>query len=63
MTGYESKKAMALHKLDDDDIQVYQRPWVGLTTDEVSALSKSMPYANRLEFASALISLLKDKNT
>jgi hypothetical protein len=30
MTGYESKRAAALDKLDDDDIQVYQRTWVDL---------------------------------
>ena len=34
MTGYKSKKNAAQDKLDDDDIQVYQRPWVGLTEDE-----------------------------
>jgi hypothetical protein len=28
MTGYQSKKAAAQDKLDDDDIQVYKRPWV-----------------------------------
>jgi len=32
MTGYESKRAAARDKLnDDDDIQVYKRLWVGLT--------------------------------
>jgi hypothetical protein len=48
MTGYQSKKAAALdeegmylvhhtkHKIDedDDDIQVYKRPWVGLTDED-----------------------------
>ena len=34
MTGYQSKKAMAQDKLDDDDIQVYQKPWVDLTKEE-----------------------------
>ena len=35
MTGYESKRAAARDKLlDDDDIQVYKRPWVGLTDEE-----------------------------
>ena len=34
MTGYQSKKAAAQNKLDDDDIQVYQRPWIGLTDEE-----------------------------
>lgn len=35
MTGYESKRAAAQDKLiDDDDIQVYKRPWVDLTDAE-----------------------------
>jgi hypothetical protein len=34
MTGYKSKKAAARDKLEDDDIQVYQRPWVGLTDED-----------------------------
>jgi len=34
MTGYQSKKTAAQDKLDDDDTQVYQRPWIGLTDDE-----------------------------
>ena len=38
MTGYQSKKAMAQGKLDDDDIQVYKRPWVGLTDEEAQWL-------------------------
>jgi len=37
MTGYKSKKAAALDKLnDDDDIQVYKRPWAGLTDEEIA---------------------------
>ena len=48
MTGFQSKKAAALDEEgmylvhhtkrkddDDDDTQVYQRPWVGLTQEEV----------------------------
>jgi hypothetical protein len=35
MTGYKSKQKAAQDKLnDDDDIQVYQREWVGLTDEE-----------------------------
>ena len=41
MTGYESKRAAAQDKLDDDDIQVYKRPWVDLTDDELADLSAS----------------------
>jgi hypothetical protein len=32
MTGYQSKRAAAQDKIDDDDdIQVYKKPWVSLT--------------------------------
>ena len=34
MTGYQSKKAAVMDKLDDDDIQVYKKPWVDLTKEE-----------------------------
>lgn len=37
MTGYQSKKAAAQDKLDDDDIQVYKRPWVELTKGEIES--------------------------
>ncbi len=48
---------------DDDDIQDYVRPWRGLTKEEVFALSNTMPYANRFEFAEAIEKVLKEKNT
>jgi hypothetical protein len=35
MTGYQSKRAAAQDKLDDDDIQVYQKPWQGLTDEDM----------------------------
>jgi hypothetical protein len=34
MIGDESKRAAARDKLDDDDIQVYKKPWVDLTKEE-----------------------------
>jgi hypothetical protein len=34
--GFQAKRAMAKARIDDDDdIQVYKRPWVGLTDEEV----------------------------
>jgi hypothetical protein len=130
MTGYESKRAAARDKLEDDDTQVYQteltkllmesydrgvadaleetkaalahpaqepvawlckadkngmfglptadkackdcfpvyaappqRPWVGLTDDaEIFAISNTMPYADRFEFARAIEAKLKERN-
>jgi hypothetical protein len=40
-----------------------QRTWVGLTEDEVFALSNTMPYADRFEFAKAIEDKLKERNT
>jgi len=47
---------------DDDDIQEYVRPWVGLTNDELTDLL----YNPNLGQASAVlqaIALLKERNT
>ena len=66
MTGYESKRAAARDKmLDDDDIQVYQRPWVGLTAEEILDLfDASNVYGSKwIEFARAVEAKLKEKNT
>jgi hypothetical protein len=40
-----------------------EREWIGLTTDEVFALSNTMPYADRFDFAQAIEAKLKEKNT
>ena len=40
-----------------------QRPWVSLTDDaEIFAISNTMPYADRFEFARAIEAKLKEKN-
>jgi hypothetical protein len=39
-----------------------EREWVGLTKDEVFALSNTMPYADRFDFAQAIETKLKEKN-
>jgi hypothetical protein len=63
----EMKKGQPYHfakrKDADDDIQDYVRPWVGLTEDEVFAVSNTMPYADRFDFAEAIEAKLKEKNT
>ena len=39
MTGFQSKQAVAQTKLnDDDDIQDYKKPWVGLTDEEATEI-------------------------
>ena len=53
---------------DDDDIQDYKRPWVGLTDEERSKIwggtIKNAPSEMRLkDFAQAIEAKLKEKNT
>ena len=48
---------------EDDDIQDYKKPWVGLTEDEVFSISNTMPYGDRFEFAKAIEQALKERNT
>jgi hypothetical protein len=53
---------------EDDDIQDYKKPWVGLTVDEIlSALESVDPETKRLpkglaDFAYAVEVKLKEKN-
>jgi len=62
MTGYESKKAAAQAKLeDDDDIQDYKKPWVGLTLNEIALIHADYPHPQG--FAQAIEAKLKEKNT
>jgi len=66
MTGFTSKKAAALDeegfytaypKEEDDDTQVYQRPWVGLTEEDFYGQSELQRLA--MKYAEAK---LKEKN-
>jgi formaldehyde-activating enzyme involved in methanogenesis len=70
MTGFKSKKAAALDeegfytvhpKDEDDDIQVYQRPWVGLTDEEVDTIYQRN--GTHKGFAKAIEAKLKEKNS
>ena len=69
MTGYQSKRAAARDKLlDDDDVQVYQRPWVGLTDEERDAITDKVIGFNSCcgwedDYANAIEAKLKEKNT
>ena len=60
VSGWRKRQIMAE---DDDDIQDYKKPWVGLTDEEIQECLKGLPtetidvYARRIEKA------LKDKNT
>ena len=71
MTGFNSKRKMSRDKLDDDDdTQVYKKPWVGLTGEEFdTAINSNMTitdsrlrdgvYAVALDIAA----LLKERNS
>jgi hypothetical protein len=48
-------------KDEDDDIQVYQRPWVGLTIEEIAACCMEST-TTQFEFAQAIEAKLKEKN-
>ena len=65
----EAVKAAMRRAEDDDDIQVYQRPWVGLTRDEQSFVYSNLHNATSridsfwVDFANAIEAKLKEKNT
>jgi hypothetical protein len=71
MTGFTSKRQVALDKLDDDDIQVYARPWVGLTGEltrnELLELANTFYTGGFTEreiaFARVVLAKSKEKNT
>jgi len=59
MTGYKSKRAAARDKLeDDDDIQDYTRPWVGLTEEETSGFTP-----HEMAVVKYVSKVLQEKNT
>jgi hypothetical protein len=44
---------------DDDDIQEYKKPWVGLTDEEI----KKLDLSNYVQVVRIVEAKLKDKNT
>ena len=64
----ESVRAALRSMEEDDDIQIYQRPWVGLTRDEQSFVYSSLHSATSrkdsfwVDFANAIEAKLKEKN-
>ena len=62
----ESVKAAMLRE-EDDDIQDYKKPWVGLTDDEIDKAWRSVDYTvpweqHRIDIARAIEAKLKEKN-
>jgi len=64
MTGYQSKKDMAQDKLDDDDIQDYKRPWIGLTKADTLEIAEKLGLADVAWFdlMMAIEAKLKERN-
>jgi len=63
-----TKVIMRKPRHDDDDIQDYVRPWVGLTDEEIDkawrGVDHTIPYAQfRIDVAKAIEAKLKEKNT
>ncbi len=55
-----------MRALEDDDIQDYVRPWVGLTEDEIDKIFLDVAGPNKgtkQRFAQAIEAKLKEKNT
>jgi hypothetical protein len=54
---------------DDDDTQVYAKPWVGLTIEEIGDIFNNTPNPTEkvgpfvIRFARAIEAKLKEKNT
>jgi hypothetical protein len=60
---------VAMRGVEDDDIQEYKKPWVGLTRDEQSFVYQTLHSATSridsfwVDFANAIEAKLKEKNT
>jgi len=63
--GFKAKQAMAKARIeDDDDIQDYKRPWVGLTDQEsIDIIKKDNNYKYPIQLLQAVMDALKKKNS
>jgi len=63
----EREAAMKKRKYDDDDIQDYVRPWVGLTHEEIEEVWEQVESCDFRDcvhpFARAIEAKLREKNT
>jgi hypothetical protein len=50
-------------KDDDDDIQDYVRPWVGLTLEEILETYRGPDGSDYVDYARGIEAKLKEKNT
>jgi hypothetical protein len=69
--GYEAGQHDKRNIKDDDDIQEYKKPWVGLTDKEIDLLSKwsektdkkNLKWFDHFHFAKIIEEKLKERNT
>ena len=59
----EYERRMKAEKEDDDDIQDYKKPWVGLTIVETAEIVKTLERGNFLVAIQNIEAKLKEKNT
>jgi hypothetical protein len=48
---------------EDDDTQVYKKPWVGLTDEEVKDIVWNLPYEPSQEHIRAIEAKLREENS
>lgn len=48
---------------EDDDTQVYKKPWAGLTDDEIDKTYETQVWDARRSYARAIETKLREKNT
>ena len=60
ISGWRKRQIMAE---DDDNIQDYKKPWVGLTDDEVYKIAFDLEGEHWRKIANAIEAKLKEKNT
>jgi hypothetical protein len=58
-SGWRKRQIM----VDDNDIQDYKKPWVGLTDDEVYKIAFALEGEHWRKIADAIEAKLKEKNT
>jgi hypothetical protein len=59
-SGWRKRQIMAE---DDDDIQDYKKPWVGLTNEEIQECLKGLPTQTIDVYARRIETKLKERNT
>ena len=68
VSGWRKRQVQAVIE-DDDDIQDYKKPWVGLTRDEQSFVYDTLKNSTTridsfwVDFANAIGQALKERNT